>query len=209
MKRKMKFIYAGLAFCALFAGILASKSFAEKTLSGPLQSGLLIADFNSGDKPNNLGGDFGSWNKDATDDTQGSYMSFVADDALGSESGHSVRLDYRVDSPNPAYNGFWMKLNSVDFTSYDTLNFYIKGEPQAGFTKRLKLELKDASGIPQASFVMTGISDQWQKISIPFKEFGAATNWKEMTEFVVVFDDMNSRPKTGSIYLDNVSVSKA
>ncbi len=206
MKLKMKHIWATLTFCTLFAGILVSKPFAEETLGAP-QSELLIADFDSGDKPNNLGGDFGSWNKDPKDDTQGAYMTFVVDDALGNEAGHSLRLDYGVDSPNPAYNGFWMKLNNADFTSYNTLNFYIKGDPKAGFTKRVKLELKDSSGVPH-SYVMTGINDNWQKISIPFKEFGTKTDWTRMTEFVVVFDDVNSRPKTGSIFIDQVSVSK-
>ena len=101
-----------------------------------------------------------------------------------------------------------MKLNNADFSAYDTLNFYIKGDSKAGFTKRVKFELKDASGTPHA-YVMTGVNDQWQKISISFKEFGGAkTNWSQMAEFVVVFDDMNSRPKSGSIYIDHVSVSK-
>ena len=208
MKLKMKYAWAGLVFCALFAGIFVSQSSAEKASDAPAQKGLLIADFNSGDKPNNVGGDFGAWNKDAKDDTQGAFMSFVADDAMGDEAGHAVRLDYGVDSPNPAYNGFWMKLNNADFTAYDTLNFYVKGDPKAGFTKRVKLELKDDSGLPRGSFVMTGVNEKWQKISVPFKEFGNKTNWKQMSEFVVVFDDANSRPKTGSIYLDQVSVSK-
>lgn len=208
MKLIIKTTWAALAFCALFAGIFVPKNFAEKSLDTTPQSELLVADFDSGDKPNNLAGDFGSWNKDAKDDTQGSYMSFVSDDALGNELGHSVRLDYGVDSPNPAYNGFWMKLNNADFTAYNTLDFYIKGDPKAGFTKRVKLELKDASGDPRSTYVMTGISDQWQKISIPFKEFGAKANWEKMTEFVVVFDDVNSRPKTGSLFIDQISVSK-
>ena len=208
MKAQLKHLAAGLTFGVLFAGILTSKTFAAKAPESAPQSQLLVADFDSGDKPNNLAGDFGSWNKDAKDETQGSYMSFVSDDALGNATGHSVRLDYGVDSPNPAYNGFWMKLNNTDFTAYDTLDFYIKGDPKAGFTKRIKLELKDASGEPRSTYVMTGISDQWQKISIPFKEFGAKANWKKMTEFVVVFDDVNSRPKTGSIFIDQIGVSK-
>ena len=91
MKLNLKYIWASLAFCTLFAGILVSKPlFAEEAeqaldaLDAPApQSELLVADFDSGDKPNNLGGDFGSWNKDPKDDTQGAYMTFVSDDALG------------------------------------------------------------------------------------------------------------------------------
>ena len=199
----MKYLWTGAAFLALFAATLTPRVFAVPDAP---QSELVIADFDSGDKPNNLGGDFGSWNKDAKDDSQGAFMTFVADDSLANEAGHSVRLDYDVDSENPAYNGFWMKLNDADFSPYDTLNFYVRGDEKAGYTKRLKIELKDASGTAH-SYVMTGISDKWQKISISFKEFGKA-DWSKMSEFVAVFDDVNSRPKSGSIYIDQVTASK-
>ena len=36
----------------------------------------MIADFNSGTKPNNIGGDFGAWIKDPTDPAQGAVESF-------------------------------------------------------------------------------------------------------------------------------------
>src|SRR3989338_9024780 len=83
---------------------------------------LIISDFNTGDKPSNLGGDFGAWDKDPADETQSCQMSFESDDALGDQAGYSLRLDYDVDSSNPAYNGFWMKLNALDATQYNTLN---------------------------------------------------------------------------------------
>src|SRR5512140_2383796 len=89
---------------------------------------LVIADFDTGDKPNNIGGDFGGWDKDPNDESQGCQMSFDTDDSQGDPAGYSIRLDYDVDSPNPAYNGFWMKLNGEDATPYNTLNFYVKGD---------------------------------------------------------------------------------
>ena len=66
-------------------------------------------------------------------------------DALGDELGYSIRLDYDVDSPNPAYNGFWMKLGNLDASAYNTLNFYIRGIADTAFTKRVKIELKDST----------------------------------------------------------------
>ena len=168
---------------------------------------LLIADFNTGDKPNNIGGDFGSWDKDPNDETQLSQMAFEADDAAGDAAGYSIRLDYDVDSPNPAYNGFWMKLNGEDATQYNALKFYIKGDAAKGFTKRIKIELKDMSN--QASpYIVTGLSDQWQEFTVPFDKFRRVTDWSAMNEFVVVFDDINSNPKVGTIYLDHVRFVK-
>jgi len=170
-------------------------------------SEIVIADFNTGDKPNNIGGDFGTWDKDPNDETQFSQMAFEGDDALGDAQGYSVRLDYDVDSPNPAYNGFWMKLNGEDATPYNAVTFYLRGDAEKGFTKRLKIELKDMSNVP-SPYIVTGITDKWQKFTIPFEKFRKVKDWSAMNEFVVVFDDINSNPKSGTIYIDNVSFVK-
>ena len=167
---------------------------------------LILSDFNTGDKPSNIGGDFGSWDKDPNDETQGCQMSFESLDALGDQLGYSIRLDYDVDSPNPAYNGFWMKLNDLDATAYNTVNFYLKGDTTNGFSKRVKIELKDDTKQP-SQFIIAGLSDQWQKFSIPFEKFRRVKNWNALSEFVVVFDDINSNPKKGTLYLDQVTLS--
>lgn len=168
---------------------------------------LVVADFNTGDKPNNLGGDFGTWDRDPNDDTQEIKMAFVEDDAAGDEYGYSVRLDYDVDSPNPAYNGLWMKLAGQDATQYNTLNFWVKGDKDLGFSPRVKVELKDSSNKP-SPYIVSGITEEWQKFSIPFEKFRKVEDWKTMNEFVVVFDDVNSNPKTGALYLDQITLSK-
>jgi len=178
----------------------------SESLPGEGGQELIIADFDTGDKPNNIGGDFGTWDKDPNDDTQNVAFSFVNDDSLGNPGGYAIRLNYDVDSPNPAYNGFWMKLEASDATSYNTLNMYIKGDSEKGFTKRIKLELKDQTNKPSA-YIISGISDDWQRFSIPFEKFRRITDWSAMNEFVVVFDDINSNPRTGSILIDNISLS--
>ncbi len=185
------------------AGIQAETPAPAATEGGG--AGLEIADFDTGDKPNNLGGDFGSWDKDPNDETQGTKLSFESNDALGDKTGYSVRLDYDVDSPNPAYNGFWMKLNALNATEYNTLNISVKGDGTKGFTPKIKLELKDASGT--SPYILSGVTDQWQEFSIPFEKFRRITDWSALTEFVVVFDDINSNPKAGTVYIDNVRMS--
>ncbi len=175
--------------------------------AAPATNELVIADFDTGDKPNNIGGDFGGWDKDPNDESQGTQMSFDTDDSQGDATGYSIRLDYDVDSPNPAYNGFWMKLNGEDATAYNTLNFYVKGDAKAGYTKRFKIELKDMTNKPSA-YIVSGVTDQWQKISIPFEKFRRIENWNSLNELVFVFDDINSSPKTGSILLDQITFSK-
>jgi hypothetical protein len=206
-----KRLLIALAILGLLTFPMAAAYAANEKAAAPAKSGsaneLVIADFNTGDKPNNIGGDFGSWDKDPEDDTQGCHIAFEPEDALGDANGYSLRLEYDVDSPNPAYNGFWMKLVGEDFSKYNTLNFYVKGDAKAGFTKRLKIELKDQANKP-SPYIISGITDQWQKFSIPFEKFKRIADWTSMNEFVVVFDDINSRPKAGTIYIDQISVSK-
>jgi len=195
-----------LVLVALLVVGFGVSAFAAET-AAPAANELVIADFDTGDKPNNIGGDFGGWDKDPNDESQGTQMSFDTDDSQGDASGYSIRLDYDVDSPNPAYNGFWMKLNGEDATAYNTLNFYVKGDAKLGYTKRFKIELKDMTNKPSA-YIVSGVTDQWQKISIPFEKFRRIENWNALNELVFVFDDINSSPKTGSILIDQVTLSK-
>jgi len=204
----MKLLNVVACFLAILILLPCAALAAEEAAPpAPSQTKIIVADFNTGDKPNNLDGDFGAWDKDPNDDTQGCRMSFSEDDALGDKTGYSFRLDFDVDSPNPAYNGLWMKLNGLNATPYNTLTFYIKGDAQKGFTKRLKIELKDKAGM-NAGYILTGITDQWQKISLPLKKFPRIKNWSALNEFIVVFDDINAIPKEGSILLDEVAFER-
>lgn len=170
---------------------------------------LIVADFNKGHKPTNLGEDFGTWDKDASDLTQSCKMSFSKDDSLGNTSGKSLQLDYDVDSPNPAYNGFWLKISNAKAADFDTLSFYVKGDVSKGFTPKIKIEIKDKKK-GKATFLVENITENWQKISLTLDKNSFSENQKKpFEEFVVVFDDINSRPKTGRIFIDQIEFSKS
>jgi len=163
---------------------------------------LLVDDFNRGEKPNALGGDFGSWNKDESDPTQGCVNGFDTTAAYGGV-GYALRLDYDVDSPNPAYNGFWMKLQGTDVSTYKNLVFYARGDAERGYTDKFKLELKNGNEV--GKYVLKGVTDEWQRFSVPLKNFEGLSSTSALTEFVVVFDDLTSTKKVGTIYLDEIS----
>ena len=163
---------------------------------------LLVDDFDRGEKPNALGGDFGSWDKDPNDATQKCTIAFDKAGALGGV-GYSLRLDYDVDSPNPAYNGFWMKLQDIDLSNYNKVTFYVRGDASRGFASQIKVELKNSKEVGR--YLLKGITDQWQQVSISLKDFAGLASMKGMTEFVIVFDDLTSTKKVGSIYIDEVA----
>lgn len=189
----------------------------EKGMSGPLLAplpaaapttgeALMAADFNSAGKPSNIGGDFGAWDKDPADFSQTCTDSFDPVNKFG-QSGFGMKLDYDVDSPNPAYNGFWMKLNNLDVSAYKNLVFCVKGDEEAGFTTVFKVELKSANG-EVGKFYATGTDIEWKKMSIPLKQFAGISSFSELAEFVIVFEDRMATNKDGVIYIDDIQFTR-
>ena len=167
---------------------------------------------------------FGVWVKDQKDKTQGCQLVFSKEETPLGE-GTAIKLIYDVDSPFSAYNGFYIRLNGADLSNYDTLHLFLKGDANQGFTPRLKIEFKSSQkkhlevmkelglksspylGQHASAFMLEGISKDWQEFSIPLKKFKFIRDWTDMYELVLVFDDVNSNPKAGVIYLDRIRVS--
>lgn len=167
---------------------------------------LVVADFNSGTKPNNIGGDFGSWIKDPNDPMQGVIDSFDRANRYGS-TGYALRLIYSVESSRPAFGGFWMRLQNFDARSFDNLAFHVKGDGKMGFTTVFKVELKDA--MDQSShFYVRGVTDQWHDVMIPLKSFEGMANFSRLKEFVITFEDNVSTAKRGVIYIDDIRFTR-
>lgn len=187
----------------LLAAFAPVSSFAAVKSSS---SELMIADFNTGDKPSNIGGDFGSWNKDPADFTQGCIEAFDSANRHG-DAGFAMKLEYSVDSKNPAYNGFWMALPNIDVSGYDNLAFWVKGDAKTGYTTVFKVELKNAAK-QVGRYYITNVTDQWQEVVVPLSEFKGLTDTSNLTEFVIVFEDRIASNKKGIIYVDDVRFTK-
>lgn len=163
---------------------------------------LIVADFDTSDRPNNIGGDFGAWDKDPADTTQSCTEEFDEENTRQG-LGYCMRLAYDVDSPNAAFNGFWMKLEGVDATPFSRLVFWAKGDVASGFTPTLKIELKTES--ERGAQYVTGISEEWRKFEIPLTEF-YITDLSALSEVVMIFEDRSCDPKVGVIFVDDVGL---
>jgi len=159
---------------------------------------LLICDFNSTQRMNALGGEFGSWNKDPNDTTQ-----FCEEAIVNGRGGNVLQLSYDVDSQNPAYNGLWMKLQGADLSNYKKLTLWIKGDELNGYPDCIKIELKNQKG-EKGSYTLSGITSEWQKVEIPLKDFSPSLDLSKITELVFVFSDILCQPKMGTIYIDDI-----
>ncbi|MDP3704099.1 MAG: hypothetical protein Q8R78_06900 [Candidatus Omnitrophota bacterium] len=162
----------------------------------------VIADFNRPGHRTNDDLSYGAWNSDPGDPTQSCRVRLVDTERVGPE-GFGLLIDYDVESPNPAYNGFWLKLPEVPLAAFGALSFSIKGDAQRGFTRRLRLELKDRSHV--AGFQLEGITAEWTQVQVPLRAFAGIEALRRATEFVIVFDDETVTEKVGTVYLDNLT----
>lgn len=179
---------------------------AEKTAVEKAQEMLMIDDFDDGAKPNNIGGDLGAWDRDPADETQRCREYFTTETKYG-EKGFSMKVDYDVDSPSPAYNGYWTKLQGIDVTPYKNFAFYVKGDEKDGFTTQFKIELKNMKK-EVGKYYVKGVTSDWQKVVVPLRDFVGITDFTNMTEFVIVFEDRIATDRDGAIYIDNLHFSK-
>ena len=118
-----------------------------------------------------------------------------------------MKLEYSVESKNPAYNGFWMFLQNLDASKYDNIAFRVKGDAKVGYTTVFKVELKNAAK-QVGRYYVTNVTDQWQDVVIPLKDLKGITDYSNLTEFVVVFEDRIASNKKGVIYIDDLRFTK-
>jgi hypothetical protein len=202
MRRITVFVSSVVCFLAIAGLCLASGT---RSTGRALPAGaLLVSDFYSDQLVNALGGAYGAWEKDPSDPTQKCTLTFAKPGADG--TGKAVRLEYSVDSPNPAYNGFWMKLQDKDISKYKKLVFWAKGNTGADAPNNFKVELKNSK--EAGHFYVTGITSEWTKVEIPFDKFEGLTNLQKMTEFTIVFEDQNTVPKKSSLYIGEIYCAK-
>jgi hypothetical protein len=190
---------AALAFAFFLFRSIKDGSLA-KLSEPPKKADLLICDFEKYLKSNNLGLEIGTWDKDPSDKTQ-SCKSALSRPGYNKKSG-CMKITYDVDSPEYAFNGYYVKLGNLDATEYKSITFWAKGDP-----KKFKIELKNSIS-ESSSVYVSAIPDKWQKIELPFSAFKGLTNISKLTEFVIVFEDIKTTPKTGILYLDDIALSK-
>jgi len=188
----------------------------------------MIADFEApGEKmTNNLGAESGDWNMNLAD-INNSYTDPHVITMAGKDGKPSrvLSLSYSVQSDLPAQNGFWTKLAGFDASSYDHLEFEIRGDVTAGFTERFRLELKkcvDPACVEKVNgSAKIPVTSEWTTVSIPLNamtgliDFSNPESWKTprisykpLDELVVIFNDGYVTKKTGRIYLDNIRFVK-
>lgn len=118
-----------------------------------------------------------------------------------------LKLDFDVDSPNPAMVGCWLKLENLDLSEFDTLRLKIKSDESERFSGNLALQFTDADN-KKAPYLINGIGKDWKEFEVPLKKFKRIHDWTRITGFEIIIDDINARPKEGVLFVDEISVSR-
>ena len=172
-------------------------------------SSVVVADFSKAVLINNLNGEVGTWERDPEDKTQWAEVSLDKVVRRG-ESGLSLKVEYSVNSPNNAVNGFWMQLGYLDASLYDHFEFWVKGDEKKGYTSIFKIEFKkfqkDAEGRDEtikASYVVRGVTSNWQKVSIPLNVMNGILDWRDIKELVITFEKKRVDKPEGALHFDD------
>lgn len=143
--------------------------------------------------------------KNPMDQDQWIKVDWDSDDARGNAEGKSLRIDYDVDSNEPAKATFWLRLKEHDLTGFDTLHISLKGSD--GARGNVTVQFVDAN-YRMSPYVIGHINSRWKEYQIPLKRFNRIQDWSSIREFDIVLDDMNAIPKEGSLWVDEIYVSK-
>ena len=169
----------------------------------------VIADFDKGSMINNLGGESGTWEKDPADNAQ-SIDASVDNETRRGNSGSSLKLEYDVNSPKDAINGFWTQLGGFDASAYDHFEFWVKGDTKKGYPTVFKVEFKkvqeDREGHEEeikTSYIASGVTGDWQKVSIPLNVMNGILDWRGMREMVITFEKKRVDTPEGTLYFDD------
>lgn len=182
---------------------------------------ILLDNFNEAKKENALGGATGGW-FDPDDPSIFVKVDFDEKVFFG-PSGKSLRLEYNIESKrenislstndsvsvpttkgNQAFNGYYSIFQPKNLSSQNFLCLWVKGDPEAGFSRSFKIEVKDGLASYSPGYKVTGLTDQWQKIVIPLRSFPEVKDWTAVKEFVIVFSADSVNRLQGVFNVDDI-----
>ncbi|MFH1777293.1 MAG: RHS repeat-associated core domain-containing protein [Candidatus Omnitrophota bacterium] len=159
---------------------------------------LLVAGFEHSLYANGLGPDAGLFQKN---DFHSKISTAIEHD---SERGPCLKLTYDV-SEKDDYAGYYKLLRNIDLSAYRTLCFWIKGEID---NPVVQVGLMDKHGhedkILVGSYLTMGITNEWQKVSIPLAGFSTIEDFSSLENINFTLEN-RFKNSTGVIFIDDIT----
>jgi len=191
------------------------KFYVDNIIFSPLVSDLLVADFNLGDNSPSFPRLTNSYGLYGSFDGGGTCLVSPAPDSGANPVNHSVKIDFAdMEASNP-YCGLWVNLSSdngftpdgIDARDYRYLKFKVKGDNQAGFPSRVRVDLYSIFGAtPGHLFVHVPVTSEWKEVAVPLDQLISSGELAALDQIVVTVD--SNDPVNGAIYIDDVKLSR-
>ncbi len=216
MKKSISLILSTIAlgaYLALVGSLVISPSscFSQDSVRGvgKIQK-LTVANFDKGSLTNDLNGPSGTWALEENNENNVCRAELVSNPRVG-DKGYSLQLSYNVDAPwsQKAVNGFWTKLNSINLSKFDHLEFYAKGSSTGDFPSTFKVQLtkyrnRETGEMMSGSYIIKDLGREWKKVSIPLNKMTGIVDWRKIEELVIVFQNRRLDRKIGTVFIDNI-----
>lgn len=180
--------------------------------AAPVLRRLVLHDFDQDTSNNNLGGETYAWTQDS--DSLVLQAAFTMTPAQRTEDeGNALHLSYTLDPQRRSKAGFKTRLNGLDASDYDHLEFWVKGDAQEGYARAFKVGFlrphpASRERMESGSYVVTGVTDQWRQIRVPLNIMNGIRTWTDLRQLVVTFDSRRDPIKQGACYFDDLGLIK-
>lgn len=172
---------------------------------------LVIADFDGESLVNNLQGESCTW---AVGREDASGLIRATTGKVNGPSGETgaLKIDYDLNVPDDAVCGFSTQLRRFDASPFDHFEFFVKGDAKAGYPKDIKIEFSKTritsdgeEETIKGSYVVKGITSEWQRVSIPLNVMNGIDDWNNIGEFVIALQKRRIGGGRGALYFDDMS----
>ncbi|MCD6081243.1 MAG: hypothetical protein J7J54_07355 [Candidatus Omnitrophica bacterium] len=117
------------------------------------------------------------------------------------DRGYSLSLDYNFKLKKDSVGGVWIDVSRLDFTNYLYFGFWVKGEPDLGFTNIIGITFEDTDGNRETK-MFAGVGSEWKKVEIFLGKI-KKVNISRLQEINIVIEKRFANVPVGRIYLDD------
>jgi hypothetical protein len=161
---------------------------------------LMVADFNTGENKNKLGGDLMAWSS-ASPEPEGKCAATVA--AAGGADGSGMWVISYDISADGSFCGTAMDLKDLDATGFKTLGFRVRGDLTTPVDFIVELKGRKEQNLEIKRFIVRGVGNQWKTVQIPLSEFHLSS-LNSLAELTTVFDKQTTKVRKGDIQIDDI-----
>ncbi|MDP8216271.1 MAG: carbohydrate binding domain-containing protein [Candidatus Kaelpia imicola] len=136
-----------------------------------------------------------------SNDKQASFKAELQARVRVGERGRAVALDYDFRSGADLVGGLWLDVSDHDFSGYNLLGFWIKGEPTLGFSKIVGVTIEDKFG-NRVTKMNSQVSSEWGRVEISLNSL-KDKRLSNIVEINVFIDKRYTSIEAGRCYIDD------